>query len=273
VIANNEKRTAHGMEEARIAVNQPLVSICTPSYNSAAFIRETVQGVLSQTYQNWEYIINDDCSSDDTVEIIRSYNDSRIRVYQNERNLGYGENVKRLARYASGAFVKMLDHDDVLYSDCVKRQTEVLVNNADITMVTCDADYINAAGKKVYVHKVPFKTDTASRKEVLDCMFRTGRNSFIDGSRVLMRKETLDAGFIMSADSRLFIIHEPLCAYRVLPDSLQMRLSCIKDFQRGYKSLYLNKDLHISRLQYINVCAVNFINYFARAALKILFNI
>jgi hypothetical protein len=76
----------------------------------------------------------------------------------------------------------------------------------------------------------------------------------------------------LNANEKLYIIHEPLCAYRVLPTSLQMRISCIKEFQKGYKSLYLNKELHISRLQYINVCIVNFINYFARVLVKIFLN-
>jgi glycosyltransferase involved in cell wall biosynthesis len=254
-------------------MTRPLVSIGTLSYNSAAFIRETIDSVISQTYSNWEYIICDDCSADDTVSIIKSYADPRIKLFVNEKNLGYYENGSRLRRRLNGDFVKILDHDDVLYADCIERQANILLDRADVTLVTCDADFINAAGKKLFVNKVPFKTDTASRKQALDCMFRTGRNSFIDGSRTMCRKETLEHGFILSSDAKLCIIHEPLCAYRVLATSMQMNISCIKEFQKGYKSLYLNKDLHISRWQYMNVCVVNFINYFVRALAKILFNL
>jgi glycosyltransferase involved in cell wall biosynthesis len=254
-------------------MTQPLVSIGTLSYNSAAFIRETIDSVLSQTYANWEYVICDDCSADYTVSIIKSYNDPRIKLVINEKNLGYYENGSRLRRRLNGDFVKILDHDDVLYAGCIERQTNILLNMADVSMVTCDADFINATGKKLFVSKAPFKSDTASRKQVLDCMFRTGRNSFIDGSRTLLRRETLELGCVLPPDAKLYIIHEPLCAYRVLAASMQMNISCIKEFQQGYKSLYLNKELGISRLQYINVCIVNFINYFARALAKILFNL
>ncbi|MDR2098148.1 MAG: glycosyltransferase [Spirochaetaceae bacterium] len=254
-------------------MKNPLVSIGTLSYNSAAFINETIRSVLSQTYLNWEYIICDDCSTDNTVEIIKSYKDPRIKLFVNEKNMGYYENGKRLYNYLGGSFIKILDHDDVLYADCIERQLDILLNNPDAAIVTCDADFINAAGKKMYVNKIPFKADAVTRKQVIDCMFRTARNSFIDGSRTMLRREVLGRDFLLNVDEKLYIIHEPLCAYRLLPTSLQMNISCIKEFQEGYKSLYLNKSLKISRLQYINVCVVNFINYFFRCLIKVLFNI
>lgn len=251
----------------------PFVSIGTLSYNSSVFIRETIQSVLSQTYRNWEYVICDDCSTDDTVEIVKSYNDPRIKLFVNEKNMGYQENGKRLRQYLNGDFIKILDHDDVLYANCVERQLDVFLNKTDAGMVTCDADFINAAGKKLYVNKIPFKEDAVTRKRVIDCMFRTGRNSFIDGSRTMLRREALERDFPLAASEKLYIIHEPLCAYRILPASLQAKISCIKEFQKGYKSLYLNKELHISRLQYINVCIVNVVNFFLRYLVKILSNI
>ncbi|MDR2343205.1 MAG: glycosyltransferase [Spirochaetaceae bacterium] len=254
-------------------MTNPLVSIGTLSYNSAAFIRETIQSVLLQVYRNWEYVICDDCSTDDTVEIIKSYNDPRIKLFVNKKNLGYTENGKRLRQYLNGAFVKILDHDDMLYADCINRELDVFLTKDDAGMVTCNADFINAAGKKLYVNRVPFREDAVSRKQVLDCMFRTGRNSFIDGSRSMLRREALERDFPLSAGEKLYIIHETLCAYRVLPVSLQTRISSIKDFRKAYKSLYLNRELRISRLQYINVCIVNVINYFIRSLVKILANI
>ncbi|MDR2660163.1 MAG: glycosyltransferase [Spirochaetaceae bacterium] len=251
----------------------PLVSVGTLSYNSASFIRETIESVLSQKYQNWEYIISDDCSTDDTVSIIKSYNDPRIRLFINEKNLGYYENQKQLYNLLNGDFIKVLDHDDVLYADCLERQVDVLLKNDDAGMVSCDADFINSAGKKLYVNKIPFKTDSITRKQLLNFMFRTARNSIVDGSRTMLRKESIGGDFPLSENKKLYIIHEPLCAYRVMPSSLQIKISCIKEFQEAYKNLYMNKNLHISRLQYINVCIVNFINYFVRVFVKKLLNI
>ena len=75
---------------------QDLVSIITPTYNSADFIADTIECILAQTYQNWELLITDDCSSDNTVEIVLSYaqKDKRIRLFRLETNSGGG--VSRL---------------------------------------------------------------------------------------------------------------------------------------------------------------------------------
>ena len=69
-----------------------LVSIITPSYNSAAFIAETIESILSQTYTNWELLITDDCSTDNTCTIIRDFiqKDNRIKLYKLEHNAGAG---------------------------------------------------------------------------------------------------------------------------------------------------------------------------------------
>ena len=68
---------------------QELVSIIMPSYNTGRFIKETIESVLSQTYSNWELIIVDDCSTDDTDEVVKPYlSDERIKYLKNEKNSG-----------------------------------------------------------------------------------------------------------------------------------------------------------------------------------------
>ena len=75
-----------------------LVSIITPSYNTAIFLEETIQSVLNQTYKNWEMIIVDDCSTDNTDEIIRKFDDQRIKYYKNQENVGAAISRKRQTR-------------------------------------------------------------------------------------------------------------------------------------------------------------------------------
>ena len=65
-----------------------LVSIITPSYNTGAYIAETIKSVLAQTYTNWEMIIVDDCSTDNTDEVVTRFSDSRIKYLKNKRNSG-----------------------------------------------------------------------------------------------------------------------------------------------------------------------------------------
>lgn len=80
-----------------------LVSIIMPSYNTSSYIQETIQSVVNQTYQNWELIIVDDCSSDDTDEIIKPYlKDTRISYYKNNKNLGAALSRNKALMVAKG---------------------------------------------------------------------------------------------------------------------------------------------------------------------------
>lgn len=91
-----------------------LVSIITPSYNSASFISETIESILSQTYPYWELLITDDCSTDGSVEIIERYiqKDSRIKLFRLERNYGAGICRNRSISEAKGRFIAFCDSDD-----------------------------------------------------------------------------------------------------------------------------------------------------------------
>ena len=92
-----------------------LVSIITPAYNAAVYIRETIQSVINQTYQNWELIVIDDCSSDETYQIVKGYcdMDSRIRLIQNEINSRVAISRNNGLKIAKGRYVAFLDSDDI----------------------------------------------------------------------------------------------------------------------------------------------------------------
>lgn len=107
-------------------MQRPLVSVLMTSYNRDKYISEAIESVIASSYQNWELIIVDDCSTDRTVEIARSYEakDSRIKTYINEKNLGDYPNRNRAASYAKGKYLKYVDADDLVYSHGI----EVMVN-------------------------------------------------------------------------------------------------------------------------------------------------
>lgn len=97
--------------------SQPLVSVLMTVYNREHFIREAIESVLASTYTNFELIITDDGSTDQSVAVAREYEvkDKRIRVYQNEKNLGDYINRNRAASYAKGKYLKYLDSDDLIF--------------------------------------------------------------------------------------------------------------------------------------------------------------
>ena len=107
-----------------------LVSIIMPSYNTGRFIAETVNSVLAQTYTNWEIIIVDDCSTDNTDEIVAQFlSDSRIKYLKNEKNSGAAVSRNRALREAKGKWIAFLDSDDLWAPDKLERQIAFMENN------------------------------------------------------------------------------------------------------------------------------------------------
>lgn len=107
-----------------------VVSIIMPSYNTAKFISETIESVSVQTYPNWELIIVDDCSTDDTDAVVRPYLvDDRIRYIKNEKNSGAAVSRNRALREAKGKWVAFLDSDDLWLPEKLEKQIEFMEKN------------------------------------------------------------------------------------------------------------------------------------------------
>lgn len=106
-----------------------LVTIIMPSYNTAPYIRETIQSVLDQTYQNWELIIVDDCSTDNTDEVVASIRDERIRYLKNEKNSGAAVSRNRALREAKGRWIAFLDSDDLWMPEKLEKQIVFMEKN------------------------------------------------------------------------------------------------------------------------------------------------
>ncbi|EHK2400592.1 glycosyltransferase family 2 protein [Clostridium perfringens] len=109
---------------------QDLVSIIMPSYNTAKYISETIESVQSQTYPFWELIIVDDCSTDNTDEVVKPYLlDDRIRYLKNESNSGAAISRNRALREARGRWIAFLDSDDVWLAEKLERQLNFMIKN------------------------------------------------------------------------------------------------------------------------------------------------
>lgn len=104
--------------------NYGLVSIITPTYNSELFIQDLIQAVTAQTYQNWELLITDDCSSDDTCLVIERYigKDARIKLFRLEQNSGAGAARNNSIKEANGKYIAFCDSDDRWLPDKLEKQ-------------------------------------------------------------------------------------------------------------------------------------------------------
>lgn len=122
---------------------EPKVSVVTPVYNGGPYIRECIESVLAQTYSDWEYVIVNNCSTDETLEIVKAYEarDKRIRVLKNERFVGVIENHNIAFRNISGSSVycKVVSADDWLFPKCLESLVAVAESDPRIAIVGSNA--------------------------------------------------------------------------------------------------------------------------------------
>lgn len=124
------------------------VSVLTPAYNVEKYIIETIESIISQTFTDFEFIILDDNSSDNTFIIASEYakRDSRIKVYKNEINLGIAGNRNKLIDLAQGEYIAWQDSDDISLPDRLEKQVMLLDNNKDVGIVGGGLQLFNQKG-------------------------------------------------------------------------------------------------------------------------------
>ena len=117
----------------------PLISILMTAYNREKFITQAIESVLASSYTNFELIIVDDGSSDETVNVARRYSekDGRIKVYINEKNLGDYPNRNKAASYAKGKYLKYLDSDDLIYQHGLEVFVRFMEQDEEVAMGIC----------------------------------------------------------------------------------------------------------------------------------------
>ncbi|MBW4538718.1 MAG: glycosyltransferase family 2 protein [Myxacorys chilensis ATA2-1-KO14] len=147
---------------------EPLVSIGMPVYNGERFIKQAIDSILAQTFENFELIISDNASTDKTEEICREYaeKDKRIRYYRNEKNLGAALNYDRTFHVSQGKYFKWAAHDDVLAPTFLARTVEVLENSPSV--VACCAHTILIDGEGRIINHSNANATTSDRVRQLD---------------------------------------------------------------------------------------------------------
>ena len=115
--------------------NKPKVSIIMPSYNKEKFIGFTIESILRQSFEDFELIVIDDCSADGSVSVVKAFHDSRIWLYQNEKNVGIPANRNRGIDLARGDYIALMDADDLCPEYRLEHEVEFLNKNSDVDVV------------------------------------------------------------------------------------------------------------------------------------------
>jgi glycosyltransferase involved in cell wall biosynthesis len=131
-------------------MNLPLVTIAIPTFNRAdQFLKDALESALSQTYKNIEIVVSDNCSSDNTEELIRGYKDKRIRYYRQDENIGPFKNMNFCLEKAQGVYFLMLHDDDLIDEDCIERCLEAANYRDDIGIIVAGSREIDLQGNVV----------------------------------------------------------------------------------------------------------------------------
>lgn len=219
------------MEELKTNENN-LVSVIMPSYNSAETISESIESIISQSYQNWELLVTDDCSTDDTVEILTAYakKDSRIRFFMNPRNSGAAVSRNNSISYSNGTFLAFLDSDDIWLPGKLQRQVDFMNTNRYVDFSFTAYCLINGNGKDLgktidlQGENLCFSyRDMLHKKATLGCstvMLR--KSSFEDISMPLIRTGQDYALWLklLKTGKKAYLLNEVLTEYRILPNSI-----------------------------------------------------
>ena len=111
-------------------------TICMPVYNGGSVIGQTLKSILSQSFENYEIVIVDNCSSDDTEKVIKKFKDKRIKYYKNKMNIGYSKNLEVCRNKVTGDIIYLMAHDDILGKDALLNTYNAFKISDDIGAVT-----------------------------------------------------------------------------------------------------------------------------------------
>ena len=157
-----------------------LISIVMPTYNSDKYIKESIDSILNQTYSNWELIIIDDSSTDNTSKILSNYRDKRIKVYKNETNKGVAYSRNKGISLCTSDVIAFLDSDDIWAKDKLEKQ--IYLYSRERQFIFTGSYFIDEIGKQnSYQLKVPEKIN---RNELL-------KRNIISCSSVMINKKYL----------------------------------------------------------------------------------
>ncbi len=218
------------------AARQPFVSVVTPVYNEAGHIAQCIESVLAQTYQNWDYTIVDNRSTDGTLEIAQRYgaNDTRIRVQENQEFLPVIANHNMAVRQISpdSKYCKVVLGDDWIFPDCLERMVAVAEEHPSVGLV---AAYV-LEGQRVALTGLPYPSAVVSgreicRRHILDGLYVFGsanavlyrsdlvrsRNPFYDEANIHADTEVC---FDLLRTHDFGFVHQVLTFTRVRPGSL-----------------------------------------------------
>lgn len=209
--------------------SKPKVSVCIPTFNGAAYVRGAVDSVLQQEYQDFEVVIVDNCSADQTEALVAelSAQSGKIRFFRNEKNIGLAGNLNKCLEHARGEYIKYLCVDDLLLPGCLDQMVAGLDAHPAVSLVCGGRLSISESGQAFGLRRYSTRREAVQGHKVITrCLF--GGNFIGEPTAVMFRKSDMLARFrddlpqLMDMEmwfrllegGALLNIETPLCAIR-----------------------------------------------------------
>jgi len=202
----------------------PKVTVLMTVFNGSQYLKKAVDSVLSQTFEDFEFLIIDDCSIDNSVEIIKSYTDVRIQLIKNENNLGQTASLNMGLKFSKGEYIARIDQDDVSMPDRLKKQVKFLNNNLNVVAVGSFFTIIGSDGNSLLNKKLPVGSDSNLFYII------TGHNPLIHPGVLFRKKVIVELGcyreeYMPSEDIDLWL---RLYQNSYVCDNIPEYLTCIR---------------------------------------------
>jgi glycosyltransferase involved in cell wall biosynthesis len=202
--------------------SKPFFTVITVTYNSSQFVRDAIESVLASTFTDFELIIGDDCSTDNTWEIIKEYNDPRIVKYRNETNLREYPNRNKALNFARGEWVIFIDGDDIIYNQALFKLASYIENyGSRVNMVLMELNlnwalipfvisgrlFFLTSSTRKSLNNVAFTKTVFRRKDIVKSFYKC--LLFGNGDQIVR--------LVVANDSGVLIIEDQLTWWRETP--------------------------------------------------------
>ena len=235
-----------------------LISVIMSNYNTPEeFLRPAIESILNQTYRNFEFIIIDDCSTDDSLSIIESYTDARIKIIRNDINLGITKSLNKGLREAKGEFVARMDADDISFETRFEKQVEFLRNHPD--HIVCGTG-VELIGNWETQHTNRFICRTIPQKEEFRIHLLFGNypnivhpTAMFNRSLLLKHNITYNENYPLAQDYRMWVSCSEVAECANIPETLLKYRVHNKAVSSDRKELQKNIAIQIMQEQLDNL--------------------
>jgi glycosyltransferase involved in cell wall biosynthesis len=205
-------------------MSAPLITVLMPVYNGEKYLREAVDSILDQTLTDFEFLIIDDGSKDQSVAIINSYNDPRIKLVKNEINLGISKTLNRGIEMASAEFIARMDADDISYPQRLEKQYDYMVKHPECALLSTWAKVITE--KKEHIRTEQYRSRLHYYNLTFECWMYHPTVVFTKaavkevGMYSIPYAEDYELFWQLSRKFKIACLEEVLVDYRVTDQSL-----------------------------------------------------